>query len=168
MPHCDLGMVTGGMFSYDGRYVARRWLDEGVGVRTLTRDPGRENHFGGTVRGGCPGLLRPGGACPVNGGNERPLHHLMDSVRQGRNTCAQAVENSQTLFEAAAQAGVGRVVHNLSAALAQFLSAIDTVHSSRQCWRRSFADIDSPPSCSHTQSSFFAHGTFFLEEQKYV
>ena len=36
MPHPDQAVVTGA-FSYTGRYVARRLLEEGVGVRTLTR-----------------------------------------------------------------------------------------------------------------------------------
>ncbi len=35
-PHPDLAVVTGA-FSYTGRYVARRLLDQGVHVRTLTR-----------------------------------------------------------------------------------------------------------------------------------
>ena len=46
--HPDTAMVTGA-FSYTGRYVARRLLDEGVGVRTLTRKSGRADPFGGRV-----------------------------------------------------------------------------------------------------------------------
>ena len=48
MPHPDLAVVTGA-FSYTGRYVARRLLDQGVHVRTLTRSPDAENPFGGRV-----------------------------------------------------------------------------------------------------------------------
>ena len=48
MPHPDQAIVTGA-FSYTGRYVARRLLMEGVGVRTLTRNLEREDPFGGMV-----------------------------------------------------------------------------------------------------------------------
>ena len=47
-PHPDLAVVTGA-FSYTGRYVTRRLLDQGVRVRTLTRSPDAENPFGGRV-----------------------------------------------------------------------------------------------------------------------
>ena len=40
-----------------------------------------------------------------------PLQHLLGAVRKRRNTFEQAVENSRILFEAAAGAGVGRMVH---------------------------------------------------------
>ena len=48
MPHSDLAVVTGA-FSYTGRYVTRRLLDQGVRVRTLTRSPEVEDPFGGQV-----------------------------------------------------------------------------------------------------------------------
>ena len=48
MPHPDLAVVTGA-FSYTGRYVTRRLLDQGVRVRTLTRSPDAEDPFGGRV-----------------------------------------------------------------------------------------------------------------------
>ena len=35
MPHTNQAVVTG-TFSYTGRYVAQRLLDEGVSVRTLS------------------------------------------------------------------------------------------------------------------------------------
>ena len=48
MPHPDLAVVTGA-FSYTGRYVARRLLDQGVRVRTLTRSPNAEDLLAGHV-----------------------------------------------------------------------------------------------------------------------
>ena len=48
MQHPDTAIVTGG-FSYTGRYVARRLLDAGVTVRTLTRHPNWDDPFGGLV-----------------------------------------------------------------------------------------------------------------------
>ena len=44
----DLHVVTGA-FGYSGRYMARRLLDAGRRVRTLTNSPRRENPFGGKV-----------------------------------------------------------------------------------------------------------------------
>ena len=52
MPHPDLAVVTGA-FSYTGRYVTRRLLDQGVRVRTLTRSPDAEDPFSGRVEV-CP------------------------------------------------------------------------------------------------------------------
>ena len=48
LPHPDQAVVTGA-FSYTGRYVARRLLDQGIGVRTLTRSLERENPFRGAI-----------------------------------------------------------------------------------------------------------------------
>ena len=49
LPHPEHAVVTGA-FSYTGRYVARRLLDQGIAVRTLTRNLERENPFGGAVQ----------------------------------------------------------------------------------------------------------------------
>ena len=110
MPHLDLAVVTGA-FSYTGRYVARRLLDEGVGVRTLTRDPCRENPFGGVVQ-----------AFPLDFSDPEGLRRSMEGAGvlyntywirfgRGRNTFERAVENSRVLFDATADEGVGRIVH---------------------------------------------------------
>ena len=48
MQHPDTAIVAGA-FSYTGRYVARRLLDEGVSVRTLTNHPAGSDPFGGRV-----------------------------------------------------------------------------------------------------------------------
>ena len=49
MTHPDQAVVTGA-FGYTGRYVARCLLDDGVRVRTLTRNPDREDPFVGRVK----------------------------------------------------------------------------------------------------------------------
>jgi len=106
----ELYVVTGA-FGYSGRYIARRLLQAGARVRTLTNSPGRANPFAGRVE-------------------SRPFHFddrasLVESLRGARvlyNTYwvrfnqagfkhATAVENTLKLFEAARQAGVRRVVH---------------------------------------------------------
>ncbi len=110
MPHPDQAVVTGA-FGYTGRYVARRLLDEGVSVRTLTRKSGRADPFGGLVL-----------AAPLNFSDPDGLRRSMEGagvlyntywIRFGRgwNTFDQAVKNTKVLFDAAADAGVRRVVH---------------------------------------------------------
>ena len=80
MPHPDLAVVTGA-FSYTGRYVTRRLLDQGVRVRTLTRSPDAADPFGRPGGGGPPGLLRPRWAAPLDAGSGRLLQHLLGAVR---------------------------------------------------------------------------------------
>ena len=110
MSHPDLAVVTGA-FGYTGRYVARRLLDQGVRVRTLTRRQDRTNAFGGRVE-----------AAPLNFADPDGLRRSMEGAgvlyntywvrfARGQTTFDLAVENSTALFEAAAKAGVGRIVH---------------------------------------------------------
>ena len=55
--------VITGAFSFTGRCVARRLLDQGVGVGTLTSDPRLENPLGDTVRAFPPDFSAPEGLC---------------------------------------------------------------------------------------------------------
>ena len=109
MPHPDQAVVTGA-FSYTGRYVAQRLLDEGVGVKTLTRSPDQRDPFGGLVQAVPLDFSDPDGLSG-RAGSRGPLQHLLGAFRRGRTTFNQAAEHSKLLFEAAAKAGVGRIVH---------------------------------------------------------
>jgi nucleoside-diphosphate-sugar epimerase len=105
----DVHVVTGA-FGYSGRWIARRLLDRGYTVRTLTnsRQPGP---FGDAV-------------------SVAPFHFdepekLIDSLRGARVlyntywvrfnhrnfTFADAIRNTRSLFDAARRAGVERIVH---------------------------------------------------------
>ena len=106
----DTAIVTGA-FSYTGRYVARRLLDEGVAVRTLTRSPEREGPFGGLVPAAPLDFSDPDGLCRTMRGAGVLYNTYWIRFGRGRNTFDQAVENSRVLFDAAAKAGVGRIVH---------------------------------------------------------
>jgi NADH dehydrogenase len=106
----ELHVVTGA-FGFSGKYIARRLLDAGHRVRTLTNSPGRKNPFGDAVE-----------AHPLNFND---VGQLTDSLRgakvlyntywvrfnYGKFGHASAVENTMKLFRAAKEAGVGRVVH---------------------------------------------------------
>lgn len=110
MPNQQLHVVTGA-FGYSGRYIAARLLKEGHRVRTLTNSPQRANPFAGQVD-----------ACPFHFDDPAELTEALRGTAVFYNTywvrfnCAEfkhlnAVENTLKLFDAAKQAGVGRVVH---------------------------------------------------------
>ena len=110
MTDTSLHVVTGA-FGYSGRYIARRLLDAGCRVRTLTNSPHRSDPFAGRVE------VRP--LCFDD------LPNLTDALRGADvlyNTYwvrfdhrdfnhDQAVANTRVLFEAAVKAGVRRIVH---------------------------------------------------------
>ena len=98
-------------FSYTGRYVARRLLDEGINVRTLTRNPDREGPFGGLVNAAPLDFSDPDGLRRSMQGAGVLYHTYWLRFRRGRTTFEQAVENSKALFDAAAQAGVGSIIY---------------------------------------------------------
>ena len=100
-----------GAFSYSGKYIARRLLARGEEVITLTGHPDRPDPFDGHVR--------------VHPLNFKDRRGLVDSLRgvdtfyntywvrfdKGSNTQPAAVENTRILVQAAAEAGVRRIVH---------------------------------------------------------
>ena len=100
-----------GAFSYSGKYIAKRLLERGEEVFTLTNHPNRPDPFNGKVK-----------ALPLNFANEA---ELIQSLRgadvlvntywirfdKGSNTQPKAVENTKILVDAAAKAGVKRIVH---------------------------------------------------------
>lgn len=107
----DTGLdVVTGAFSYSGRAIAHRLLENGRTVRTLTGHPAHADPATEiTVRrldfSDMPTLVRDleGATTLYNTYWVRFAH--------GRTNHAQAVENSRTLFHAARQAGVQRIVH---------------------------------------------------------
>ena len=100
-----------GAFSYSGKYIAKRLLERGEEVYTLTNHPNRPDPFNGKIQ-----------ALPLNFANET---ELIQSLRgadvlvntywirfdKGSNTQPKAVENTKILVNAAAKAGVKRIVH---------------------------------------------------------
>ena len=106
----NLAVVTGA-FSYTGKYVARRLLDQGVRVRTLARSPDREASFGGLVEAAPLDFSDPDGLCRLMRGAGVFYNTYWVRYAHGRTTFDLAVDNTRTLFEATQRAGVGRIVH---------------------------------------------------------
>jgi len=105
-----MAIVTGA-FSYTGRCLAQGLLNHGVRVRILTRDPSREDPFGGQVKAFPLNFSDPDGPRRSMEGAGVPYNTYWIRFGRGRNTFEQAVESSRTLFAAATEAGVGRIVH---------------------------------------------------------
>lgn len=106
----ELHVVTGA-FGYSGRYIAKRLLDAGHRVRTITKFPNRPNPFEGRVE-----------AFPMDFGDRAGLVNALRGAAVFYNTYwvrfnykdfrhSEAVENSLRLFDAAREAGVGRIIH---------------------------------------------------------
>ncbi len=100
-----------GAFGYSGRYIAKRLLEAGHSVLTLTNSNSRVNPFGHQVP-----------AYPFHFDEPAQLKESLDGVETLVNTYwvrfdhrrfshAQAVANTMILFEAARQAGVRRIFH---------------------------------------------------------
>jgi NADH dehydrogenase len=100
-----------GAFGYSGRYIAKRLLDAGHSVITLTNSPQRKNPFGVAVVAHSFHFEEP--------------EKLVDSLRSvdilvntywvrfdhRLFTHEQAVANTKTMFSAAKEAGVRRIIH---------------------------------------------------------
>ena len=105
-----LHAVTGA-FGYSGKYIAKRLLEQGHDVITLTNSVNRANPFDGKVK-----------AFPFNFENPAELAKSLQGVSVLYNTYwvrfnhkmfqhADAVKNTLILFEAAKAAHVERIVH---------------------------------------------------------
>jgi uncharacterized protein YbjT (DUF2867 family) len=106
----ELCVVTGA-FGFTGRHIARRLLDLGKRVRTLTGHPSASNPFASSIE-----------VAPLDFADPEELRRSLTGARVLFNTywvrfahgCVsfeQAIENSHILFRAARAAGVERIVH---------------------------------------------------------
>ena len=109
-PPAELNAVTGA-FGYSGRYIARRLLDQGKRILTLTGHPDRPNPFGGSVAIVPFNFERPAALARSLEGVETLYNTYWVRFSRGPATYDRAVRNIKTLFNAAKAAGVRRVVH---------------------------------------------------------
>ena len=110
MSESEIHAVTGA-YGYSGKYIARRLLEKGRPVITLTNSLQRSNPFGNKIQ-----------AYPFNFNNPTKLAESLLNVSVLYNTYwvrfnhelfqhEDAVKNTLVLFDAAKAAGVKRIVH---------------------------------------------------------
>ncbi len=100
-----------GAFSYSGKYIARRLLERGEEVITLTGHPDRPDPFGGRVKVFPLDFSDPAGLTASLQGADVLVNTYWVRFDRGTNTQAGAVENTLRLVRSAREAGVGRIVH---------------------------------------------------------
>jgi uncharacterized protein YbjT (DUF2867 family) len=105
----ELNVVTGA-FGYAGRYITRRLQERGLAVRTLTGHLTRTNPFGGAVEAVRFNFERPAALVESLRGATTIFNTYWIRFERGGMTFARAVQNIQTLIEAARQAGLRRFV----------------------------------------------------------
>jgi NADH dehydrogenase len=106
----SLNVVTGA-FGYTGKYITRRLLSMGQRVKTLTGHPNRPNPFGDQVSVAPFNFDNPAALVESLRGATILYNTYWVRFPHGRITYEQAVENTKTLFQAAKEAGVRRIVH---------------------------------------------------------
>ncbi|MGI6352885.1 MAG: SDR family oxidoreductase [Armatimonadota bacterium] len=103
--------VVTGAFGYTGSHIARLLLERGQRVRTITGNLHRDDPLKGEIE-----------AHPFNFDNPKELRSSLEGAttlyntywiryERGEMTFAKALANSRVLIEAAAKAGVERLVH---------------------------------------------------------
>lgn len=106
----EIHMVTGA-FGFSGKYIAKRLLDAGHEVRTLTNSPGRENPFEGRVRAYPYNFDEPEKLVQSLKGASVLYNNYWVRFNYKDFSYGHAVENSLKLFDAAKKAGIRRIVH---------------------------------------------------------
>ena len=103
-------MAVTGAFSFSGRHIAARLLDAGHEVVNLTNHPDRADPFGGRTR--VRPLLFDNAALATDlEGVDTLFNTYWVRFARGGSDHRLAVANSRALLDAAARAGVRRIVH---------------------------------------------------------
>jgi uncharacterized protein YbjT (DUF2867 family) len=106
----SLDLVTGA-FSYSGSYIARRLLESGRRVRTLTFHPERAHALRASVETCEYRFDDPAALARSLRGVSTLYNTFWVRFDHGQTSFADAIERSRMLFYAAKSAGVERVVH---------------------------------------------------------
>jgi len=106
----EVNAITGA-FSYTGRYITRRLLDQGKEVRTVTGHPNNPNPFGKQVQVYPFNFDQPDKLVESLQGVTTLYNTYWVRFSHGSTTYERAVENTKILFKAAKEAGVQRIVH---------------------------------------------------------
>ena len=105
-----LDLVTGA-FSYSGSHIARRLLDAGRRVKTLTFHPDRPHPLQTSIEASPYRFDDPDALARSLEGVSTLYNTYWVRFDHGQTSFAQAIERSRALFDAAQRAGVERIVH---------------------------------------------------------
>jgi NADH dehydrogenase len=103
--------VVTGAFGYTGKYITRRLLAMGRGVRTLTGHPERAATCNGHIEMAPLRFDRPGELVESLRGATALYNTYWVRFPHGEVTYEKAVANSRILIEAAREAQVRRIIH---------------------------------------------------------
>lgn len=110
-PPAALTHAVTGAFGYSGKYIAARLLAQGQRVVTLTDSPQRNNPFGDRIPAHPLAFDRPAALAESLRGVSVLYNTYWVRFNHRNFTFDDAIRNTETLFAAARQAGVERVVH---------------------------------------------------------
>ena len=103
--------VVTGAFGYTGKYIARRLVNSGEKVITLTGSPNRANEFGNTVKAFPFNFEAPEAMAAAISGAHTLYNTYWVRFDRRDETHDRAVRNTIALIQAAKIAGVQRIVH---------------------------------------------------------
>lgn len=104
-------VVVTGALGYSGRFIARRLIDAGARVRTLTNSPDRPNPFGEALELHPYNWDDPVALAESLRGCDVLINTYWVRFNHRLFTFERAVANTKKLFAAAKAAGVRRIVH---------------------------------------------------------
>ncbi len=110
MSEKEIHVVTGA-FGYSGKYIAKRLLDRGRVVHTLTNSVHRDDPFQGRIPVRPFHFDKPDELARSLEGAAVLYNTYWVRFNHDTFTHAEAVKNTLTLFDAAKKAGVQRIVH---------------------------------------------------------
>lgn len=125
-----------GAFGFTGRFIARRLLERGIAIRTLTNHPDAKSPLAPRVEVRPYAFDRPEQLAKDLEGVHTLYNTYWVRFERGATRFDTAVRNTRRLFEAARAAGVRRVVH-VSIANADAASDLPYCGARRQRGRRS-------------------------------
>ncbi len=110
MRQAPLHTVTGAT-GYTGRHIAKKLLERGDRVQSITGHPDRENPFGERVPLHPFDFDRPERLAETLRGADTLFNTYWIRVNHRGRTHEKCVEQSRVIFQAARDAGVRRIVH---------------------------------------------------------
>lgn len=106
-----MNIAVTGAFGYSGQYIAARLLHNGHKVLTLTNSPQRQNAFGDAIKAFPFNFSQPAKLKDSLHGVEVLINTYWVRFDHRHFTHHEAVANTKVLFQAAKEAGVGRIIH---------------------------------------------------------